>query len=139
MDLMEKIRRAISAIENLPSPTSDKLTIFTTARPAIEKALKDGQSLKKIADVLAAHGVPISLSMLRNYLQTPPTQKSTKTGERSRGSAKKSPDGSSANPPRTDTPSPAPLQNNALSAVQVQGVSNTHTNPAHRGKIHEDF
>ena len=46
-----------------------------------------------------------------------PTQKS-KAGV----SSKKSPGGSSANPPRTDTPSPAPLQNNAPSAVQVQGV-----------------
>ena len=61
MELMEKIRRAVAAIEALPSPTSEKLTIFTTARPAIEKALKDGKSLKKIADTLAENGVPISV------------------------------------------------------------------------------
>jgi hypothetical protein len=136
---MDKIRRAVAAIEALPTPTSEKLIIFTTARPTIEKALKDGQSLKKIADVLAAHGVPISLSMLRNYLQTPPTQKSTKTGERSRGSTKKSPGEPTANQLHTDTPSTAPLQDDVPGAAKVQGVANTHTDSAHRGKIHEDF
>jgi hypothetical protein len=139
MELMDKIRRAVATIEALPSPTSEKLTIFTTARPAIEKALKNGQSLKKIADVLAEHGVPISLSMLRNYLQTPPTQKSTKTGERSRGSAKKSPGEPTANQLHADTPSTASMQNDVPGASQPQSTSNTHTNPAHRGKIHEDF
>ena len=115
MDLMDKIRRAVAAIEALPSPASDKLTIFTTARPAIEKALKDGQSLKKIAETLAEHGVPISVSMLRNYMQTPaPTQKPKKAG----AATKKPPSEPTAKQLRTDTPSTAHLQNDVPGAAR---------------------
>jgi hypothetical protein len=134
MDLMEKIRRAVAAIEAIPSPASEKMTIFTTARPAIEKALKEGKSLKKISETLAEQGVPISVSMLRNYMQAPaPTKKAKKAG------VSKISGGSSANLPRTDTPSSAPMQKNVPGAAEVKGVTNSPGTSAHSGQIHEDF